>query len=224
MTSENTEQFGCNTQDMVLVHAVMRRAFADAVEIVARVPAGDTERVRVVADHVEEVAQALHHHHHNEDVELWDKLESRAPSCALHVGRMRAQHAAIADRLAELEKVMPAWRATATADDGERVRAGLAGVSSALVEHLGDEEANILPVAGTNMTQKEWDALAEAGRATVPKNRLFIQLGFILDSIPEQDRDRWMRDFLPLPARLLYTLMGRRQYEKHRKLVYGDLA
>ncbi|WP_052762212.1 hypothetical protein [Jiangella alkaliphila] len=66
--------------------------------------------------------------------------------------------------------------------------------------------------------------MSEAGRASVPRDRLFIQLGFLLDAIPEGERARWMREFLPLPARVLYQADGRRQYEKHRRLVYGDLA
>jgi hypothetical protein len=66
--------------------------------------------------------------------------------------------------------------------------------------------------------------MGEIARAKVPRSRLFLQLGFILDTVPEQDRERWKKDFLPAPARILYALVGKRQYEKHRRLVYGDAA
>ncbi len=40
--------------------------------------------------------RSVHTHHESEDELLWDKLEQRAPACALHVGQMRAHHAQVA--------------------------------------------------------------------------------------------------------------------------------
>lgn len=214
----------CDTRDMHLIHAVFRRAFGDAVAIVDRVPAGDASRAQVVADHLVEMTEALHHHHQGEDRLLWDRLATRAPACALHVDRMRSQHAEIGTRLAALEAALSSWRTSASAADAAQVRATLERMNEALVEHLGDEEASILPVAGTSLRQAEWDQLGEAGRASIPRDRLFVQLGFVLDVVPEAERAQWKREFLPLPARVLYALVGKRQYEKHRRLVYGDLA
>src|SRR6478735_7762717 len=107
MTTSTTEKLGCDTSDMLTIHALFRRAFTDAPGLVRGVQDGDLTRLAPVAGHVREVAGALHHHHQGEDLLLWDTLEQRAPACALHVGLMRAQHTATAAQLTALFEVMP---------------------------------------------------------------------------------------------------------------------
>jgi hemerythrin-like domain-containing protein len=219
-----SEQYGCDTSDMFLVHKLLRSLFGDAPMLVTSVPVGDRERAAVIADHLAEIADGLHDHHHTEDDELWDRLETREPACTLHVSRMKAAHAEIAVQIEKLTSALPAWRASASAADRASVLAIMETILRELGDHLGDEEVTILPIASRTMTQAEWDRMGEIARAKVPRSRLFLQLGFILDTVPEQDRERWKKDFLPAPARILYALVGKRQYEKHRRLVYGDAA
>lgn len=162
------EKLGCDTSDMLTIHALFRRAFTDAPVLVRGVAEGDVTRARAVGDHVQEVAQALHHHHTGEDELLWDVLEQRAPACALHVGLMRAQHAETAAQLAALDEILPTWCASARTSDAEPVALALEAVRDTLLAHLGQEESAILPTAATVMSQKEWDALhAQIGRAHV---------------------------------------------------------
>jgi hypothetical protein len=66
--------------------------------------------------------------------------------------------------------------------------------------------------------------MGQSALAKVPGDRLFVYLGFLLASMPAADRDRWKKDFLPAQARVAYELVGRHQYERHRKLVYGAAA
>lgn len=220
-----TPAVGCNTADMLIIHRLFRRLFTDAPVLVRGVPDGDTARASVVADHVAEIAGGLHHHHDTEDTLLWDLLEARAPACALHVGQMRAQHAVVATLLTSLDEVLPPWRSTAAAADRERVAGVLDEILTALQTHLGDEEEQILPVAATSMSQQEWDRLGERGRAGIPRDRQLIQLGFILESFdsPEERRE-WVKANLPIPVRLLMNVVGRRQYESHKRKVYGITA
>src|SRR6478735_3265846 len=115
------ERLGCDTSDMLTIHALFRRAFTDAPVLVRGVADGDATRAAVVSAHVRELAGALHHHHQGEDELLWDTLEKRAPACALHVGLMRAQHAATAAGLADLQAALPGWEQGASAAAGEDV-------------------------------------------------------------------------------------------------------
>ncbi|MEO8093764.1 MAG: hemerythrin domain-containing protein, partial [Pseudolysinimonas sp.] len=85
-------------------------------------------------------------------------------------------------------------------------------------------EITILPIAARAMTQSAWDRIGGAARAAVPRDKQFVQLGFILASMPPEQREKWRKEFLPGPVRLLYNLVGKRQYEKHRALVYGNDA
>ena len=221
MTATTTEKLGCDTSDMLTIHALFRRAFTDAPGLVRGVEDGDLTRLAPVAGHVREVAEALHHHHQGEDLLLWDTLEQRAPACALHVGLMRAQHAATANQLERLDELLTAWEDDAGVDERDAVAAHLDEVRDTLLAHLGQEETQILPTASTVMSQREWSLLHEHGMASIPKDRMLLQLGWILEVIPADERAGWLRTNLPAPARLLWRLVGKRQFAAHRAKVYG---
>ncbi|KQR12291.1 hemerythrin domain-containing protein [Cellulomonas sp. Leaf334] len=222
MTADtSTERLGCDTSDMLTIHALFRRAFTDVPVLVRGVADGDTARMLPVADHVREVAGALHHHHEGEDLLLWDTLEQRAPACALHVGLMRSQHAATAAQLERLGGLMDAWEEAAGATERDAVAALLDDVRDTLLTHLGQEETQILPTASTVMSQREWGLLHEHGMASIPKDRMLLQLGWILEVVPADERAGWLRTNLPAPARVLWRLVGRRRFATHRARVYG---
>ena len=212
---------GCDTSDMLTIHALFRRAFTDAPDLVRGVADGDAERAGVVGAHVREVAGALHTHHSGEDELLWDTLEQRAPACALHVGLMRAQHQQTAVLLDALLADLPAWESSGAAADAAPVADTLDALRDLLQAHLGQEEADILPTAATVMTQREWSALHEHGMASIPRDRMLLQLGWILEVVPPDERAGWMRTNLPAPARVMWRIVGRRQFAAHRARVYG---
>jgi hypothetical protein len=215
------EQRGCDTSDMLTIHALFRRAFTDAPVLVRGVADGDAARTVAVAAHVREVADALHHHHEGEDLLLWETLEQRAPACALHVGLMRAQHAATAAQLTALLEVLPAWESSATTADAEVVAGALDAIRDTVLEHLGQEENLILPTASTVMSQREWGTLHAHGMASIPHNRRLLQLGWILEVIPPEEQAGWLRTNLPAPARAVWWVTGRRQFAAHRARIYG---
>ena len=217
----NREPYGCDTSGMVIVHRMIRYLFTDAPRLVRGVRAGDTKRAHIVGAHVTEIARGLHNHHTAEDDLLWDLLETRARACALHVEQMRTQHAAVGALLTELDRPLAGWMRTADPADAETVAGILDAIRAALFTHLGDEEYLILPTAATVMTQREWDALGERGRASVPKSRLMTELGFIVQPFTPEDRKVWMRTNLPGFVRALYHLFGRRQFVKHYRAIYG---
>jgi len=212
---------GCNTSDMVMIHNLYRKVFGEAAGLVDGAADGDTARTAVLADHLAGLIASVHHHHHTEGLTLWDQLEEAAPGCEAHVARMKAEHAAMSVKLDELDAALPAWRSTASSSDRAAVSQALTGVLASLEEHFGDEEKSILPIAATSMTQAQWDKIGEMGRSGTPRNQQFVQLGFILDSMPAGEREAWRKENLPGPVWLLYKLFGKRQYEKHRALVYG---
>lgn len=217
----STGATGCDTSNMVMIHRLLRTSYAEAVELVAGVAPTDAERAQIVGDHVAGLAHRLHVHHHSEDVLLWDQLEARNPACATHVGHMRAQHQAMAGALAELTLAVVAWRATPSKKTRDSVSTALGSVNTLLIEHLGAEEKDILPVASAALSQAEWNKLGEHGRASVPKQMRLIQLGFILDSMTADEREAWTKKNLPAAIRLFYKLVGKSQYESYRARVYG---
>lgn len=213
----------CDTRDMLMIHSVFRTQFTEALRLLRASPAGDRERAGVLGPLVLELAEALHRHHHGEDELLWDRLESKAPGCAAHVEQMRVQHAEVARLLAVVEATAPAWIASGDAADRDVVVAAVQAVYDALVVHLGDEETEILPVAAVTLTAAEWGELGQRGRSEIPRDRMLIQLGTILESAAPEHRDRFWAE-LPLPVKVLYHLVGRRRYARERARIEGTAA
>jgi hemerythrin-like domain-containing protein len=209
---------------MLVIHGLMRSVFRDAEQLVRAADPCDAERAATLSEHVLEIADGLHRHHTGEDDLLWDQLLSKSPGCALHVGQMKRQHAAMGEALYRAEKAALGWQQWPDEPHRDAVIAALADINALLAEHLGDEERLILPTAAQVMSQREWNRLGEHGRAAIPRNRLFVQLGFILDSMPPEMAKQFLEEALPAPARVLYRLVGRRQYLAHRRRVYGALA
>lgn len=213
MTDGATEQLGCQTDDMKMIHTMFRREFSLAGPMIRHVTPGNRAKATKVAGYLSQLVTALHHHHHGEDTILWDTLVERSPGCAIHVGLMKQQHAQVAALLEQVDGLATAWTADPTEANREALAALLDTISATLNEHLGQEEDEILPVATTSLYQSEWNRLGEEGLAAIPKNRRLVQLGYILeDATPEQRASLLAR--VPPPARLLFKLIGRRQYEK----------
>ncbi|WP_297409299.1 hemerythrin domain-containing protein [Naasia sp.] len=223
MPRQSLDVPGCETGDMVMIHGLFRSMFGDAPGLVRSVAPGDRDRAKIVGDHVLEMVEALHRHHHGEDTLLWDRLSERSPACGLHIAVMKSQHQAMSALLDEVVPTTKSWQARGSVRERTGVAEKLDGVNAALLEHLGAEERDILPSAAAALSQREWNLLGEHGRAGIPKGRLFIQLGFILQSMPAASRHAFLAE-MPPPARVLYRLVGRHQYAAHRRRVYGTAA
>lgn len=118
-------------------------------------------------------------------------------------------------------------------DRGPALRNALAGDIEALRDtlfvHLGHEEDDIMPVGGAVLSQREWDELEAHTRAQLmkhrkelPKDVLSLQLGLLLASVPESEREEWFRANVPAPIRLLYVLLMKRRYESAMREIYPD--
>lgn len=210
----------CDTADMLMVHNLFRLLFTQARPLILSVPDADTARAELVTSHLREITRTLHDHHVTEDQLLWDDLIARAPACALHVDQMRAQHGVVAALTEELEELLPAFESTATAASRRAVMTTFDGIRTTLLLHLGDEEADILPIVSVTLTQAEWDRIGEAARRKTPRDRVFVQLGWILTSMSPEAGQAWFRKKLPLPARVAYKAIGRRQFEAERRRLF----
>ena len=211
----------CDASGMAEIHRMFKAGFGEGPALVEGVAEGDVVHADVVGDHLSMLSVGLHAHHEGEDSMLWGTLEGRAPSCAAHVARMKAQHAEMLVHLDELDAALPAWRASGRATDAAGVAAALDGITAALAVHLPDEERNIVPVMEVTLTPKEVDALGEHGRKATPKGKTFQQLGAILAAQPDGGA-AWQRAHLPAPVRLIWRWIGKPKYEANRAELVGD--
>ena len=205
----------CDASGMIEIHRMYRAGFGEGPALVAGVADGDAAHADTVGDHLSMLSVSLHAHHEFEDQNLWDTLDRRAPACALHVGRMKEQHAEMLVHLVALDEALPAWRAGGRASDAAAVTTALDGINAALAEHLPDEEEHIVPVMERVLTQEEIDEGSRHGRRATPKGKTLAQLGAILAAQPDGGRE-WQRKHLPPPVRLLWRLVGRSRYEAGR--------
>ena len=221
------EPLGCDTSDLIQVHRIFRWMYRELPGLVRGVDDGDVERAGVVADFASMEFFALHLHHETEDVVLWDRLVERSPGCAPHVDLMRTQHAQVAAELREVEPLVEPWRGSADAATRDRLADGVERVRDTLIGHLGREEDEIVPVAGSVLTQSEWDEMGEhartglqAARKELPRGMMAIEFGLMVATIPEDERPAWMKQNLPAPVRLLYSLLMKRRYERAMDELY----
>jgi hemerythrin-like domain-containing protein len=209
-----------DTTEMVVVHDLFRREFGNLPGLVRDVPPGDVERAAVVVEFLQELASGLHHHHTGEDELMWPLLLERATADAALVLRMEEQHERIAVIHGRAVEQAATFAATASAADGERLATTLTALVAALDEHLREEEDHVLPLVERHLTVPEWEALGERGRAGLSKDRMLIQLGFILLGTTPADRAAFLAK-LPVPARIAWRLVGRRRFAAEYRRIYG---
>jgi len=209
-----------DTREMVVIHDVFRRVLGDLPGLIRGVADRDAVRAGVLADAFVEFATGLHHHHTNEDEILWPTLLERVEVERAFVLRAEEQHERVHELLERGHVRAASFRTDASAEKREAFAATVAELDAALREHMADEEQYILPLVERYLTVAEWEQLGERGRASIPKDRLLVQLGWILDGLtPEQRREFLAR--MPLPARLAWRLLGRRRFERERRRIYG---
>jgi hemerythrin-like domain-containing protein len=209
-----------DTSEMVVVHNVFRRLFGDLPGLIRTVPDGDVARAAVLSDAVEELATSLHHHHTAEDDLLWPLLLERVELDRSVVLRAEEQHERVHELLELVHVQVAPFRASARAADRDALAGTLAELDGALREHMADEERDVLPLVETHLSVAEWEAMADRARSGIPKDRLLVQLGWILQGLAPGERREFLRK-MPFAARVAWRLLGRRAWAKERDRVYG---
>jgi hemerythrin-like domain-containing protein len=201
-----------DTNEMVIVHRVFRREFHLLPDLIGLVREGDTARAAVLAEHATDLVTGLHHHHQAEDELLWPPLLRQATLHTDLVRRMEAQHNALSAALNQIEKLLPAWATKAGGAERDELGDAVRRASTILDEHLGEEEQEILPLVRKHLTVEQWKALGDRGAEAIDdKKKRLIFLGMILeDTSADEERDFLSR--MPGLVRLLWKVVGRRQY------------
>ena len=203
-----------DVHDMVVVHRTFRREFRLIPELVREVRAGDTARAAVLAAHARLVLGGLHMHHTSEDELLWPKLLERAAPDAELIHRMEEQHERVHDALEAIGPALDRWEAEARPAVTEEVAATFDDLAAALVEHLDEEEREILPLAARHVTPEEWSQLGEHGMARIQKSQLPILFGSVLEEATPAERTMMLR-VVPPPVRLLARTVFAWQYRRY---------
>jgi hemerythrin-like domain-containing protein len=206
-----------DTSDMYAAHDIFRREFALLPGLVRSVPAKDTDRAQVIADHIALVNELLHHHHSAEDAVLWPRLLARAPKeidPVVHL--VEGHHRGIEDLLAETGARLSAWVDGVAGDDSESLAETLQRLAAALYEHMRLEERLILPVVERHIFATEWNDMVEHVAAEIRPEIAMIVAGMLMYE--------GSLDPLPEPMRAAAAEAAPQAYAEHCERVHGTPA
>jgi len=207
------------TQEMVVIHRVFRREFHLLPDLISAVAVGNTERAGVLAEHLTDVVTSLHHHHEGEDDLLWPPLLAKATLQTELVHRMESQHQALSTALETVEKLTPAWAATANEADRDGLAQAVRESSAILDEHMAEEEKEILPLVQEFLTVEEWNKLGERGSKSISdKRKQLLFLGMILEEASPAEEQLFWR-VIPAPVKLIWKVVGRRMYGGYVRVI-----
>ncbi|RYP86927.1 hemerythrin domain-containing protein [Nocardioides guangzhouensis] len=201
-------------RDMAIVHRTFRNAYAEAARLVRARPTPSAERVTFLADHIDFGIAMLHHHHEAEDELLYPLLIERVPEQAGTTDEVAKEHLLVQASIEAAKNACSAWRNQPSEETGEALAASLDELNVVLQPHLDDEEQKVVPLAAVTLTQAEWDALGEHAQAGIPRDKMAVAFGMLLEPLDESDR-AFMKRGLPLPVRMLFPLMIQRPWKKY---------
>ena len=207
------------TEEMAVIHRIFRRGFPLIADLVHRTPPGNTARSEPIAQHLDFLLNGLHNHHAGEDAHIWPRLLERATLHVELINRMEAQHEVVAERSNQVHTLSETWRRTPV--DGEALVAALDTFTAALVEHLDDEEAHVVPLIRAHITAEEWMHFGELTFEKFTNSEKLVATG-TLEEVATPEESHGFMDPLPLPIKLMWRLVGRRKYARYMQRVLGE--
>lgn len=201
---------------MAIVHRTFREAFSESADLVRTETSPTPERVTFLSDHIEMILGILHGHHESEDELLWPPLLTRVPDEAATVQRVADQHMEVSAAVERVQQGVGTWREASGRSGGDALADSLVHLNSVLQSHLNDEESLVVPLAAQVLTQEEWNDIGEHSRGAIPKEKLFIAFGMLLEPLSDADR-AYMLSEVPAPVKLLWKTVGQRSWRKYRE-------
>lgn len=200
------------TEEMAVIHRIYRRGFPMVADLVRRTPAGDTASSEPIAEHLEFLLNSLHHHHSGEDENIWPRLLERAAPQAELINRMERQHEVVDERSEQVRTLLEDWRHAPL--DGTQLANAVDEFTHALVEHLDDEEAHVVPLIRAHLTAEEWEQFGQETFEKFTNPEKLIATG-VLEDIATPEEAMWFLGELPLPIKLMWRFAGRRRYDRY---------
>jgi len=215
-----SEQAGAprpDVTDMYAVHGVFRDTLGSAPQLVGGVRAGDVERVALIVNYYENILSFLEAHHDAEEKLVFPLLRELCPGEDALVDRMAEQHHEAVRLLEEAQRLLQVWPAGDAASQKAALD-GLDALHAQLVDHLNQEEANVLPLAAENLSAEEWGALPGHGMANFHGDKIWLILGLIRERMTDAQRAE-MLEHMPPPALDVWTGFGEQAFKDYSAIV-----
>ncbi len=203
-----------DVRDMAIIHKTFRAAFDESARLVRAAPTPTPARVSFLSDHIDFGIGMLHHHHEAEDLLLYPLLIERAPDQAAITEEVAHEHELVQSEIEAASGACAAWRRQPTSQTAEALADSLNALNAVLQPHLDDEEEKSVPLAAVTLTQAEWDAIGERARSAIPRNKMAVAFGMVLEPLNDDDK-AYMKSQLPAPIRLLFPILIQRPWTKY---------
>jgi len=188
---------------MVIIHRVFRREFTLLPLQIAAVADGDVQRAERIGAHAALLLDVLHHHHEGEDLLLWPRLRERAPNRSTLFDTMDTEHSTLAEAVERVQQQLARWRAGAETAAATELAAAIADLTPALIEHLDQEERDVLPLVNELLTQDEWNELGQRAFSLLTPADAMTVLAQMGEESPDDEWQAFMTH-LPEPVQHAY--------------------
>jgi hypothetical protein len=211
-----------DTTDMFAVHGVFRDTLGAAPRLVGGIQPGDAERVALIANYYENILSFLEVHHDGEEHLVFPLLRARCAGEDGLIDHMDAQHEEALALLDGTRASLAAWSGgDAAAQQAAQER--LDDLYGHLLEHLGEEEQKVLPLATEHLSAEEWGALPGHGLANFQGDKIWLILGLIRERMTEEQRAA-MLEHMPPPAVEMWTGFGEQAYKDYSSEVVVEVV
>jgi hypothetical protein len=207
----SSSTFHTDTSDMIAVHTVFRSAFDVAPELVGKVQPDDEDRATLVSSFYRNVLAFLRVHQEGEDRLLWSKLLERCPRKTRLIRHAAAQHRRVDKAAGAAEAKLADWAAVPSPDRGNQLGDALTALGEELINHLNDEETNLLPLASRYISPAEWAELPAHEVDHFEGDKLWLLLGLTMENLAPARRDDVLAH-LPLRTRNFWLNSGRPRF------------
>jgi nucleotide-binding universal stress UspA family protein/hemerythrin-like domain-containing protein len=154
--------------------AAVLHAMQDA--LIAGAPPVDFGMMRAAVYYLREFPERLHHR--REEETLFHLLHQRAPASQASIAALERQHREGSAAFTRLEGALAAFEAGG-ATGRDAFAAELERYAQQQWTHMGQEEAEVLPLASEHLTEADWQAIASAFEAHLdPRFDLETESGF----------------------------------------------
>ncbi len=201
------------TGDMAQVHRVLRNAIGEAPALFGSAIAAGPDRSELVGSYYANVLDFLKVHHEGEDAIVWPILCERAPAQAAEVRRIADQHHDVTSTLEAASARVSEFRAAPDETTAVGAVAAVAALGAALLPHLDEEEAYIVPLAAQHIFAPEWGQLPGHAMQSFGGDKLWLILGLIREQFrPEQIA--MMDEHMPPPVFQMWTNQGQHEFSE----------
>ena len=192
------------------MHGVFRDTLGASPALVGGVTEDDPERVALIANYYENILSFLEAHHDGEEKIVFPLLRERCAGQDALVDHMDDQHHEALALLANARTSLAAWPGGGGAAR-QAARDDLAALHTHLLEHLGEEETKVLPLAAENLSVEEWGQLPAHGMANFRGDKIWLILGLIRERMTDEQRTA-MLEHMPPPAVEMWTGFGEQAF------------